>query len=142
MTIITINRNDPIALPSRRPTLRFVGVIEDLVNKINDLTAKPINTITDDYTLILNDGGRAVRYAGTSNITITIPASTAVSFDVGTETEIQNDGTAIITVAITTDTLTSSAGLGTGSRAIAASGDARLFLTAPTKWKISGNQIT
>ena len=107
-----------------------------MVNVVNNLTLKPINTIDNDFTLILTDV--VVRYTGNTNITITIPANT---FEIGKEIEIQNDGTAIITV-VTTDTLTSSAGLGTGPRSIAAKGDARIFLTASTNWKISGNQIT
>lgn len=137
MTLVATNRYERLTLENGSPSLRFAELIEDMTNAVNDLTLKPINTIDDDFTLILTDV--VVRYAGSTNITITIPAST---FQVGTEVEVQNDGTAIITVATTTDTLTSSAGLGTGSRAIAASGDARLFLTALTNWKISGNQIT
>jgi len=142
VTIIVTNRYDPITAQGGKPTIRFADVMEDLVNGVNDLNAKPINDITDDFALILTNAGQVIRYAGTTNITITIPASTDVEFDVGTEIEIQHDGTAVITVVIITDTLTSSAGLGTGPRKIAAKGDARLFLTALTNWKISGNQIT
>lgn len=142
MIIIAPNRNDPLVLENSRPTLRFADVIESLVNEVNDLNAKPINEIADDFTLILTNASQVIRYTGSTNITITIPASTDVEFEVGSEIEIQNDGTAVITIVITTDTLTSSAGLGTGSRSIAADGDARLFLVALTNWKISGNQVT
>jgi len=137
MTLIATNRYERMTAQDGAPSLRFAELIEDMANAVNDLTTKPINTITDDFTLILTDV--VVRYAGSTNITITIPADT---FEVGDEIEIQNDGTAIITIVTTTDTLTSSAGLGTGSRAIAAKGDARIFLTELTNWKISGNQVT
>lgn len=142
MIIIAPNRYDRLTLEDGRPSLRFAELIESLVGEVNALNAKPINEITGDFTLILTDAGQVIRYTGSTNITITIPASTDVEFEVGTEIEIQNDGTAIITIVITTDTLTSSTGLGTGSRSVAADGDARLFLVALTNWKISGNQIT
>ena len=137
MTLVATNRYERLTAQDGVPSLRFAELIEDMVNAVNDLTTKPINTITDDFTLILTDV--VIRYTGSTNITITIPADT---FEVGDEIEIQNDGTAIITVDTTTDTLTSSAGLGIGERSIAAKGDARIFLTASTNWKISGNQIT
>lgn len=139
--IIPPNRQDPLNEGSGVPTIRFSGFLEDLVNDVNDLTAVPVRNITEDTTLIIMDAGTVIRNTG-SNITVTIPSSTSVEFDIGTLIEFQNDGTGTMKIAINTDTLTDSSSLGTGTRTIAKDGEARIRLVALTKWKISGEQIT
>lgn len=139
MKIIPPNRQDPISEGNGTPSTRFANVVEDLVNAFNDLIALPVREISEDTTLVLEDGGTVIRNVG-GNVTVTIPA-VENQVDVGTWVEFQNDGTGIMTI-IAEDTLTSSAGLGTGTRAIAVDGEARILLVAPTQWKIRGEQIT
>lgn len=133
------NRNDELVGKDGRASLRFAQVLEDLVEDVNDLGAKPVRNITENTTLIITDV--IVRNTG-GNVVVTIPASTAVEFDIGTGIEFQNDGSGTMKIAIDTDTLTDSSGLGTGTRTIATNGEGRALLVADTQWKFSGEQIT
>ena len=137
--IIAPNRYDPIAQGNGEPEQRFIDFLEDVATEINNLVARPVREITADTTLVLEDGGTVIRNVGSSNIVVTIPAST---YDVGAEIEFQNDGSGTMKIAIDTDTLTSSADGTTGTRTIAAAGEARTLLVAETQWKIRGEQMT
>ena len=77
-----------------------------------------------------------------SSQTYTIPNNDSVEFEIGTQIEIQNDGSVSMLIAITDDTLTSSADGTTGTRTLAASGEARIVKVEKTKWKIRGENLT
>jgi hypothetical protein len=134
MRLASINRQEPITA-GNIPVSRFSNLMEDLVSEVNDLTAVPIRNISDDTTVLVTDV--VVRNTG-GNVVVTIPADT---FDIGSSVEFQNDGTGTMKIACD-DTLTSSAGLGTGTRTIASGGESRVLLVADGKWKIRGEQIT
>ena len=143
MTIIAVNRRDTIVTEKGVQTLLFAAMIENLINTVNAVVARPVNTQDVDYTFLLTDALTIVRKtSSTSNQTYTIPANTEVAFEIGHTLEVQNDGSVDIKIAINTDTLTSEAGLGTGTRTVAAAGSAIITKVADTQWKIRGEQLT
>ncbi len=143
MRIIAPNRYDALTNKQGVPERRFITTMEDIASNLNDLMALPINTQDSDYTLLITDAGQILCLAdNTTFLTYTIPDNDSVTFDIGTQIEIQNDSIFELTISITTDTLTSEAGLGTGTRTVAASGSARLLKVAETEWKIRGEQLT
>ncbi len=136
MTIIATNRTQAIVSKDGLPITRFADVIDDLVDTVNDLTAKPVRNISVDTTLVLEDAGTVIRNTA-GNITVTIPTG----YDIGTEIEFQNDGTGTMKITVT-DTLINSADGTTGIRTIAIDGEARTILVTSTQWKIRGEQLT
>jgi hypothetical protein len=97
------------------------------------------------YTFAASDAGKHIYATGTpSSVTFTIPANSAVAFEIGTTFVVMNDlGAATnISIAITTDTL-QLAGTGTtGTRTLARYGVASITKVTSTKWIISGNGLT
>jgi hypothetical protein len=100
---------------------------------------------TFTYTFAASDAGKHIYATGTpSSVTFTIPANTAVAFEIGTTFVVMNDlGAATnISIAITTDTM-QLAGTGTtGTRTLARYGVASITKVTATKWIISGNGLT
>ena len=137
------NRFDSLVDEDGLPSSLFSEVLENLVEDVNNLGALPINTQDSNYTLVLEDSGQIIRK--TSSIgsqTYTIPDNDSVEFDLGTQIEIQNDGSVSMLIAITDDTLISSVNGETGVRLLAASGEARIVKVEKTKWKIRGENLT
>jgi hypothetical protein len=97
------------------------------------------------YTFAASDAGKHIYATGTpTSVTFTIPANSAVAFEIGTTFVVMNDlGAATnISIAITTDTL-QLAGTGTtGTRTLARYGVASITKVTSTKWIISGNGLT
>lgn len=97
------------------------------------------------YTFAASDAGKHIYATGTpTSVTLTIPANSAVAFEIGTTFVVMNDlGAATnISIAITTDTL-QLAGTGTtGTRTLARYGVASITKVTSTKWIISGNGLT
>lgn len=81
----------------------------------------------------------------TATRTVTIPANSAVAYEIGTTISFIAASGATVTIAITTDTLllagTGAGGAGT-SRTLAAHGMATAVKVASTTWYISGNGLT
>jgi hypothetical protein len=104
-----------------------------------------IATGTFTYPFVASDAGKHIYVTGTpSSATLTIPANSAVAFEIGTTFVVMNDlGAATnISIGITTDTL-QLAGTGTtGSRTLARYGVASITKVTSTKWIISGNGLT
>ena len=76
--------------------------------------------------------------ADTSARTITIPANGTIPLPIGTEILIDNDiGAGVLTIAITTDTLVLVGAGTTGSRTLAAGGQASLLKVTSTRWRIT-----
>jgi hypothetical protein len=91
------------------------------------------------------DAGKHIYVTGTpTSATITIPANSAVAFEIGTTIVIMNDlGAATnISIAITTDTLQLAGTGSTGTRTLARYGVASVTKVTSTKWIISGNGLT
>ena len=143
MSIVPPNRNNSITTPNGKQSILFASVIESIIGTVNALAARPVNAQETDYTFLISDALKIVRKTDSeSNQTYTIPANTAVPFEIGTVLKIQNDGSVAMKIAINTDTLTSESGLGTGIRTIAAAGSAIITKVAATQWKIRGEQLT
>jgi len=104
-----------------------------------------VNTISTQslaYTFVLADGNTTIMHpsADTTARTWTIPANASVAYAVGTILHIKNQLSAgTLTIAITTDTLTwARAAGGTGSRTLAAGGEASIMKVDSTHWEIVG----
>lgn len=99
------------------------------------------NSKSAAYGLALSDAGGQIYHpsADTTARTWTIPANSSVAFPIGTKIDLVNDCSAgIVTVAITTDTLVWFTSGSTGSRALAACGEATLSKVTSTRWVITG----
>ena len=138
--IIPPNRQEALT-EEGRPTTRFSDVLEDMVDAINDLVVRPVNTQDSDYTFVLTDA--VVRKTSDTSLQVyTIPSNDELAFDVGRLLEVQNDGSVAMQVAITDDTMTFEADGTTGTRTIGAGGSGRFFKAATTNWKCRGQQMT
>lgn len=103
------------------------------------------NSQSANYTLQLTDIGYQIYHPSTDTAarTWTIPANSAVAFPIGAPVTFVNDtGAGAITIAINSDTLVL-AGVGsTGSRTLAADGNATALKIGATRWQISGSGLT
>lgn len=123
----------------------YITNLTELDASTNDIVIpggkKPINTQNGNYTFTLRDPALITRKAsGGAGETWTIPANSSVPFAIGSVLEGVNNGGGTLTIAITTDTLTHTAG--TGSRTIADGGHFRIKKVASTSWSIEGSGIT
>jgi hypothetical protein len=97
---------------------------------------------TASYTMVLGDAGQVVRFTGaTASKVCTIPANASVAFPIGTMIGITNDGSATMTLAITTDTMTWGKDNTTGTRTLAAGADCVILKTTSTTWKVNGSAL-
>ena len=110
-----------------------------------NLVVIPQNSQSGPYTLALGDAAHQIYHpsSDTTARTWTIPANSATPFAVVTKIDIVNDCSAgALTLAITADTLVWSPTGATGSRTLAACGQATLVKIGATRWMISGTGIT
>ena len=105
----------------------------------------PQNSQSAAYTLVLADAGGQI-YHPSADVTariITIPANASVAFLIGTKIDLVNDCSAgAWTISITTDTLVLFPAGTTGSRTIAACGEATLSKVTATRWTIVGAGVS
>ena len=91
------------------------------------------------YPIVLADAGKQIYHSSGSAHTYTIPANASIAFPVGTVIQILNDTAGgVVTIAITTDTLHWFPTAATGSRSLAAAGQAVLTKKTTTSWSITG----
>jgi len=91
----------------------------------------------------LTDIGGAIRITDTSFTTLTIPANASVAFPIGSSVTILNDqGTATVSIAITSDTLVLANVGTTGTRSLAPFGMATILKVTSTRWLINGVGLT
>lgn len=112
---------------------------------VAELRSIPQNSQSSAYTLVLADAGKHVYHpsADTTARIWTIPANGSVAFPIGTAVTFVNDtGAGAITIAITTDTLVLAGAGTTGSRTLAANGQATAIKVTSTRWQISGVGLT
>lgn len=105
----------------------------------------PQNSQSAAYTLVLGDANKHVYHpsADTTARIWTIPANGSVAFPIGTAVTFVNDSSAgVVTIAITTDTLVWQPTGGTGSRTLAANGQATALKITSTRWVITGVGLT
>jgi hypothetical protein len=103
------------------------------------------NSQSANYTTVLSDSGKHIYHpsADTTARTWTIDSNANVPYPIGTAITFDNDTSAgVITLAITTDTLVWLPSGTTGSRTIAANGQATALKVTATRWHITGVGIT
>lgn len=105
----------------------------------------PQLSVSADRTFALTDQGMHIYHpsADTTARTWTIPANASVAFPIGSTITLINDsGAGAITIAINSDTLVLAGSGATGSRTLAANGDATLLKIGTTRWRINGTGLT
>jgi hypothetical protein len=104
----------------------------------------PQNSQSVAYTTVLSDSGKHIYHPSTdaNARTFTIAANSSVAYPIGTALTFVNMTVAVVTIAITTDTMYL-AGTGTvGSRSLAQYGTATALKMTSTTWMISGVGLT
>lgn len=105
----------------------------------------PQRSVSANTTTVLADAGGHIYHpsADTTARTWTIDSNANVAYPIGTAITFVNDNAAgIITIAITTDTLRLAGAGTTGSRTLAANGNATALKMTSTSWQISGTGLT
>ena len=104
----------------------------------------PQNSQSTAYTLVLADSGKHIFHpVGDNNArTFTIPANSSVAYPIGTAITFINMAAAVVSIAITTDTLTLSSAGTAGTRSLAQYGSATCIKITSTSWLISGSGLT
>jgi len=97
---------------------------------------------TGNYTTVLSDAGKFIYHPSGSAATYTIPSNASVAYDIGTVLTFVNMTTAVITIAITSDTMYVAGSGTTGSRSLAQYGMATAIKMTSTTWLISGSGLT
>ena len=108
-----------------------------------DARMVPQNAQTGNYTLTTTDIGKHIYHAaGAGAAVYTIPANSAVPFEIGTTITFINLSTTAPTIAITTDTMYLAGTGSTGTRTLAQYGMATAIKITATSWIISGSGLT
>jgi len=104
----------------------------------------PINSNSAAYTTVLADSGKVIFHPSTdaNARTFTIDSNANVPYPVGTAITFINMTAAVVTIAITTDTMYLSPAGTTGSRSLAQYGSATAIKITSTTWLISGSGLT
>ena len=104
----------------------------------------PQNSQSAAYTLVLGDAGKHIFHPSSdaNARTFTIPANSSVAYPIGTAITFINMTAAVVTIAITTDTMYLSSAGSTGSRSLARYGSATAIKIDSTNWLISGSGLT
>jgi hypothetical protein len=104
----------------------------------------PQNSQSAAYTLVLADAGKHIFHPSTdaNARTFTIPDNGSVAYPIGTAITFINMTAAVVTIAITTDTMYLSSAGTTGSRSLAQYGSATAIKMTSTTWLISGSGLT
>jgi len=104
----------------------------------------PINSQSAAYTAVLTDSGKVIFHPSTdaNARTFTIPANASVAYPLGTAITFINMTAAVVTIAITSDTMYLTSVGTTGSRSLAQYGSATAIKLTSTTWMISGSGLT
>jgi len=113
------------------------------IDQLIDPSLSETISVVASRTNILTDKGKTTTFTGsTAAQTMTIPASGAVAYQIGTFLAWDNSGSVSFSIAITTDTLIFAADNSTGTRTLAAGGMAVAQKVGATTWKIAGSGLT
>lgn len=104
----------------------------------------PINTQNvTSYTLVISDANKAVYMPNVAANALAIPSNASVPFPIGTMITIINDGASnVIAISIASDVMRLAGTALTGSRNLAAGGEATLLKVQAARWLISGIGLT
>ena len=100
------------------------------------------NAQNGNYTTILSDNGKHLYFAGSSATTYTIDSNAHVAYPLGATITFINDGSAVLSIAITSDTMLLSPSQTTGTRSCQVGCIATAIKVGTTRWYISGTGIT
>lgn len=78
--------------------LLTVGQMEEYESAIGKLEAPPINTQTDDYTLVLTDDGKFIDMDKGTAVVLTVPKNSVVAFPIGTTIAFRQKGAGQVTL--------------------------------------------
>lgn len=125
------------ALPSCTGSPSFSGTVSDA---LGDVRLLPQNKQNAAYTFAASDCGKHVYHdESTTARTYTINSNANLALSIGCTINIVNgNGTGVITLAITSDTLRLSGGSSTGSRSIAANCVVTIIKVDTTLWYVTG----
>ena len=134
----------PIASPTFTGTPQIPDNAATSTNYPVGYREAPRNAQTGNYTLVASDRGKAIVMGdGTATaLTVTIPASTAVTFPIGTVIIVINRNTVNLTVQITTDTLTLANSATSGNRTVARNGMGTCVKIDNTVWLMGGAGVS
>ena len=132
---------------TQETTTETVTTLETTVTTIettvDGITGIPQLIKNASYTLTIDEAHGHLYKSNTSAYTWTIPANSAVAFDIGTAITFVNGGSAgNITIAITTDTLYLVGTGGTASKTLLPYGMATALKVAATTWMINGTGLS
>jgi len=104
----------------------------------------PQNSQSAAYTLVAADAGKHIFHPSTdaNARTFTIPANGSVAYPIGTAISFVNMTAAVVSIAITTDTMYLAGTGTTGTRSLAQYGTATALKLTSTTWIISGAGLT
>ena len=129
-TLTTPAINGGSVTPAATPTTTAPGYL-----------GSPINTQNGTYTTVMSDTGQTIYHTSASTHTWTIDSNANVAYPIGTIICFNNEnGGGNVTIAITSDTLRW--GSSTGSRTLAANGQAQAQKMASTLWRLTGAGIS
>ena len=96
-----------------------------------------------DYTTVIGDANKHLLHPAADNNprTFTIDSNANVPYPIGTTLTFVNEAN-VLTIAITADTMTLAGSGSTGSRTLAAAGQATALKVSTTGWQISGVGLT
>jgi hypothetical protein len=149
-TITANNALNGLTLKANISNPSFTGTVSGVPS--NGSTATSASTIgflgmpqilnpASPYLLTPTDAGKHI-YRTTTGGTITIPASSATNFEIGTTFVFINGGAITTTISINTDTMTLAGTTTTGSRTLGTNGMATAVKVTSNSWVISGNGLT
>jgi hypothetical protein len=120
--------------------LQATGLVTDAVG----FRTIPQNSQSGAYTTVAADSGKHLLHpsADTTVRTFTIDSNANVAYPVGTAITFVNQTAAVVSIAITSDTLTLAGTTTTGTRSLAQNGVATALKVTATEWIISGTGLT
>jgi hypothetical protein len=105
----------------------------------------PVNEQDASYTLVLDDAGKMIRFAGSSAATWTLPAASSVNFPEGTAIVVRSVGAGALTIAAPGDggiSIAGEAASGAATRTLAQYGLATLIKESGDYWVSTGTGVS
>jgi hypothetical protein len=72
-------------------------VVDKSVNIVIDKTL-PLKSVSNNYTLLLEDAGSVIIFDSSSNLTLTVPNNTSANYPIGTEIAVVRNGNGDVTI--------------------------------------------
>jgi hypothetical protein len=113
------------------------------IDQILDPSLSDVVGVNSNFTAGLIHKGKTISFSGsTASQQLTIPANSAVAYELGTFLGFDNSGSVDVSIGINTDTLVWADDGTTGTRTLAPGGYAVAQKVGTTTWKIAGKQLS